>query len=489
MSAGLVRITAATLGVTGVIVLSANPIVVALPSIGADLGGVGLLGWVLSTYVLGTAVGLLVAGRVVDALGARQTFRGAVMWYVFATLLCIVAPSMPVLLGFRVLQGLGSGFVQAVAYTTIAIAYPPHLRAKMFAANSALWGLAGFVGPTLGTFIVSLGGWRLAFAVNIPIAIIAASVGWNVLPLRSDGAPKLSIDIRGVLLLAASTALLLWGFGAFDPSTPLVLLAASVTITAYWIHSGRVTNPAIPRSDLVGSPSRWINVTGLLAFAVPWGLSSYVPVVAIVGLGLSPALAAGVLTSYAGGWALGSVVAGTFHRENRPARMLVVGCLLMLVGAAAGVVTWRDGIPVLVLVLFGSISGLGGGITNNVSITLTQAMAEPGRVGRALSSFQYVRNFGSAGGAALTGAVIFGFVARQGDLGALRRALDDGTSPSSLAGVVLEGARAAHLVAVCLAAAALVAAIRFARWVVAARSDATPTDRLPVDHNPLEMEM
>jgi MFS family permease len=485
--AGLGRITAATLGVTGVVVLSANPIVVALPAIGSDLGSVGLLGWVLSTYVLGTAIGLLIAGRVVDSIGARRTFRGAVLWYLIATLLCVMAPSLPLLLILRVFQGLGSGFIQAVAFATIALAYPPHLRSKMFAANSALWGIAGFVGPTLGTLVVALSGWRAAFAINIPMAVIAASLGWHVLPGRRADSPKLRIDLRGIFLLGVATALLLWGFGTFDYATPLVLLAAGATVTAYWIHSGRAEQPVIPRPHLIGRPNRWLNTTGLLAFAVPWGLSSYVPVVAIVGLGLSPAIAAGVLTTYAGGWVAGSVTAGTLHRQEHPARMLIIGCSLMLIGATAGTATWNEGVPVVVLGIFGSIAGLGGGITNNVSITLTQALADPLSVGRTLSSFQYVRNFGSAGGAALTGAIIFGLVAWRSDLEDLRRAFEGGGHSDTVATFVLQGSRVAHLVATCLAALALIAALRLSRWTSSDEFSKTPST-LQMTTNPTEKE-
>ncbi|MCC5951811.1 MAG: MFS transporter [Acidimicrobiia bacterium] len=487
-TASLVRITVATLGVTGVIVLSANPIVVALPSIGADLGNVALLGWVLSAYVLGSAVGLLVAGSLIDALGVRRTFRLSVLWYVAVTLACVAAPSMVVLLGLRVLQGLGSGFVQAVAFSTIALAYPPRLRPRMFAANSTLWGISGLVAPSLGTLLVGIGGWRLLLAANVPVALAAASLGWRVLPGRRPDAPRPSLDVVGVALLGLATGLLLWAFGSLSMLTPAVLVAAAVVGAAYWRHTarraGREPGPVISRDHIVGRPSRWINVTGLLAFAVPWGLSAYVPLVAIVGLGFDPAVGAVIFTGYAGGWIGGSVVAGVAQRRYDASLLLIVGCGLMAVGAAVGTVLWTPGVPPAALVVLGVVSGLGGGITNNISITLTQAYAPAAAVGRTLSSFQYVRNFGSAAGAALTGATIFAVVGlRVGDVEQLRGMLDPAAAASVVAPVgaaeaVLVGSRWAHLVAALLGAGATWAAFSLHRWARTAETAAV------IDHVP-----
>ena len=119
----------------------------ALPSIADDLGRIALLPWVLTGYLATSAIAVIVAGPVIDAIGVRRTFRITGTWFLGASALAALAPTMETLIAARVLQGLGGGLVIAVALAAVGLAYPHELRPKAFAANSIVWGVMGFGGP------------------------------------------------------------------------------------------------------------------------------------------------------------------------------------------------------------------------------------------------------------------------------------------------------------------------------------------------------
>jgi MFS family permease len=97
-------------------------VVAALPGIAEDLGSVSLLPWVITAYLAASAIAVLVAGPVIDAWGVRTTFRFTGVWFLVATAAAAVAPTMPVLIAARAVQGIGGGMVIAVALAGVGVA-------------------------------------------------------------------------------------------------------------------------------------------------------------------------------------------------------------------------------------------------------------------------------------------------------------------------------------------------------------------------------
>src|SRR5437868_7995401 len=184
------------------------------PSIRADLGGgQATVQWVLSAYTAAFALGLVTSGRLGDLLGRRRLFLLGMTSFTLASLACGLAPDVVFLIVARTLQGLcGSVMIpQGLALMTVVFS-PQHLR-KALTPVGPLMGLATVAGPILAGWLLHLdlfgSQWRSIFLINIPFGIIAAALGWRVLPRRGGEDPAARLDLTGVGLLTAASALLI----------------------------------------------------------------------------------------------------------------------------------------------------------------------------------------------------------------------------------------------------------------------------------------
>jgi MFS family permease len=473
------RRTIATLGLTASIVLAGNPIATAMSTIAGDVGGVRYIGWVLTSYTLASGAGLLVAGSTIDRRGLRTTFRLASLCFLVGTLACAAAPSFALLLAGRVVQGIGAGMIQAVAVASVAAVYPAHLRPRMFAANSMLWGFAGVAAPALGALATSAVGWRSLFLINVPFTVLCALAGWTSLPdaPESDERDERDrLDIIGLSLLCIVTGAILSGLSELRPRAVALLALGALGAVVYWIRAGRVRAPVLGRRQIAG-PLTWkLHLLGVVAFAIPWGLGAYLPFMTRNALGFGVMLAALSLMSTSGGWLAGSLVAGrqsTFERQTHTIR---IGLALVIATAGSAVVGYRTGIPAAFVIVTCTLSGFGGGLMNNVTLTLLPVISSPGEIGRNMAALQYFRSFGSAIGQAVTGACLFAGAATARDgFSRLEDALrDDVAVDPDLVEVLGTGMRAAYLVSALLAAATFVVLHRLLRSIAALVAVAEP---------------
>jgi MFS family permease len=174
--------TVANLTVVATVGFGGLALVAGLSTIAEDLGHVRLLPWVFTGYYATSAIAVVVAGPVIDAVGVRRTFRATGIWLLVFTAAAAAAPSMSMLVLARTLQGFGAGFVFAVSTATIGLAYPHHLRPRAFAAQSVVFGVMGLGGPALAGVMLASGGWRAIFIAQLPVTIIALVSGWVTLP-------------------------------------------------------------------------------------------------------------------------------------------------------------------------------------------------------------------------------------------------------------------------------------------------------------------
>jgi EmrB/QacA subfamily drug resistance transporter len=247
---------------------------VAFPSIRSAFSGVqpSSLSWVLNAYTIVFAALLIPAGRLADRVGRRKTFLGAVVLFTVASMLCGLAPNVGLLVAARVLQAVGAA---ALVPSSLAMVLQTFPREKVpFAV--AIWGaigaVAGAAGPTLGALIVQNFSWRWAFFVNLPVGIVSLTLGSRVLPASRANRTGPIPDLSSVGLLAGGLALLAygivkqhdWGWGG---GLLGVLSAATVLLVTFVRRSVRVHNPLVePR--LFSDPAfRWGNVA-MLAFAI-----------------------------------------------------------------------------------------------------------------------------------------------------------------------------------------------------------------------------
>ncbi|PWI05095.1 MFS transporter [Streptomyces sp. NWU339] len=235
-----------------VITLDATIVNVALPSIRDALGG-GITGlqWVVDGYTLMFAALLLSAGALSDRIGARKAFAGGLVLFVAASLACGLAPSLPVLIASRVVQGIGAAVTMPTSMTLVRHAFPdPARRARAVGVWAMGGAVAAAAGPVLGG-VLSLTSWRMIFFINLPVGLLTLA-----LLARSPQSPTRPApfdwigQITGILAMGGLT------FGAIEAgdagfTAPKVLASlgiAAVALAAFVLAQAKVAHPMVPLS-------------------------------------------------------------------------------------------------------------------------------------------------------------------------------------------------------------------------------------------------
>ncbi|HEV7605155.1 MAG TPA: MFS transporter, partial [Candidatus Limnocylindrales bacterium] len=182
-----------------------------MPIVARELGGLELYGWVFSAFFLGSLIGIVVVGAAIDRGGLALPFAAGLGLFAIGLLGGGVAPSMPLLVAARFLQGLGAGTIQPIAYVAIGRTLPDALRPRMFATLSTAWILPGVIGPAIAGTVGEAFGWRYVFLGLLPLIALAGLLTLGALhavadaPVSTD--PSLAVSRRGRLPLAIVVAL------------------------------------------------------------------------------------------------------------------------------------------------------------------------------------------------------------------------------------------------------------------------------------------
>src|SRR3954471_12858382 len=224
----------------GVFVASLDLFIVniAFPDIRADFAGTSLasLSWILNAYAIVFAALLVSAGRSADRLGRRRSFLAGVSLFTFASALSALAPSVPLLVAARVLQAVGAAAVFPTSLALVLPEFPPSERRTAVAIWAAVGGVAAAAGPPVGGLLVQAG-WQLVFVVNVPIGIALLAIAWRVLAETRERPDAPRPDLGGALLLTAAIGTLVlaivkapdWGWGN---GRTIGLFAAAVALGA-----------------------------------------------------------------------------------------------------------------------------------------------------------------------------------------------------------------------------------------------------------------
>lgn len=423
----LLPITIANLTVVAIAAFDGLAIVAALGDIGADLGDIALLPWVITAYLATSAVAVIVAGPVIDAIGVRRTFRVTGLWFLVWSGAAAAAPNMALLIVARVLQGLGGGLVMAVAIASVGLAYPHHLRPRAFAANSMVWGVMGFGGPAVAGVLLTIGDWRLIFVIQLPITALALVMGWRTLPSTRDRPARIAMDWSGTALLSLLTLSSLVGVSAVGGRWWLVATGIAIAVAAgasYWRHSGHAADPVLHRDHLTRFPLGGVHITSGLVLIAGLAANNYLPVYVQTTRDRSAGLAAFSLVFLTVGWTIGSIVYSRVLSRRREVDVIVLGASMIVPSTIVAAVAIALDLPLWTVFTSFGVIGLSIGFVSTAGLTLLQASSQPTEMGRTNSAHQFVRTLCITYGVALGGAILLLVVDRQvGDVDAVRDVL------------------------------------------------------------------
>jgi EmrB/QacA subfamily drug resistance transporter len=252
------RVFLVTVSGTFLVALDLSIVNVAFPSISRSFpeASTATLSWVLSAYSVVFGALLLGAGRIADRSGRRRAFLAGLAVFGAGSALCGLAPTAGLLIAGRVVQAVGAALIMPAALALLLVASPAEARPRAVAAWGGISALAVALGPSVGSVLISAGGWRWAFVVNLPVVLAAIIATRRLIPESIVGGP--APDLLGIAGVSATVAALALGITSgerYGWTSALVLsaFAASAVFGALTVvrsrhHAAPAIDPALFRS-------------------------------------------------------------------------------------------------------------------------------------------------------------------------------------------------------------------------------------------------
>jgi EmrB/QacA subfamily drug resistance transporter len=375
--------------------------------------------WVVTAYLITSTIVTPLYGKLSDIYGRKPFFTAAILIFLFGSVLCTFATSMPMLAGFRAIQGLGAGGLFSLALAIIGDIVPPRERAKYQGYFLAVFGTSSVLGPVVGGFfagqsqILGVTGWRWVFLVNVPIGIAALFVVNHTLHLRHTrldhridfgGAAALTIGLVPLLLVAQQGQGWGWTSGQSMLCYGIGLMGAIAFFLVERSMGGEALLPlALFTNQTVGVAS----IASVILSMGMFGGLACLPLYLQIVKGATPTSAGLMLLPMTLGMMGGSILSGQIiSRTGRYRQFPIIGCAL-LVGSLFGfhfvgadTVLWQTMIQMLFF-------GVGLGFNMQPLTLAVQNAVSPRDIGVATSSATFTRQIGGTLGTAIFLSILF----------------------------------------------------------------------------------
>ena len=417
--------------VAALTILDLSKVNVALPSIEKALGaGSTQLQIVVSGYVLMFGLALVPFGRLGDQRSRKTLFLIGLSLFLVTSIVCALAPSIEVLIAGRLVQGLAAGIQMPQVLGTIQQIFVGKERGRAFGLFGATIGIATAIGPTLGGFMIALGGaqdgWRWIFWINVPLCALVIAGVLGLLPRTRRSSPgRLQLDPLGLLLLALTIVTLMWPF-LFTTGAPsddprrwwtLVLFVVFLTGFIWWERryaaSGRA--PLVPFSLFSISSFRNGTLVVTTYFTAIPAMFLLTTLFLQTGVGTEPVFAGMVSI----GFAVASAVTAWFggNLVSRLGRPLVVWGLAVVLLSVVALAVVASAVPAGVVEIAMAavmvVAGAGAGfvVAPNQALTLADIPTREGGVAGSVG--QLGQRVGTAVGTAIGLSLFYSTISRE----------------------------------------------------------------------------
>lgn len=399
-----------------VAILSSTIVSTALPVITADLGGTqGQYTWVVTAMLLTATATTPLWGKLSDLYSKKMLYQLAITIFMIGSVLGGLSQSMGMLIGFRALQGIGMGGLQALIQVVIAAMVSPRERGRYSGYIGAAFAVATTSGPLLGGLIVDVPwmGWRWCFWVTVPIAVIAFVVLGKTLKLpvvKRD----VSIDWFGALFLVGGVSLLLiWismagkQFDWASTQTALYVGGGVLALIVALVIESRVREPIVPL-DMFRNPTVSLAIVAMVSVGTAmFGGAVFLAQYFQIGRGFSPTHAGLMTLPMVLGLFLSSTISGQIisRRTGRVKPFLVGGSLVLILGLGL-LSTIDDTTPLVLVGVFLALMGIGVGCLMQNLVLAVQNSVGTRNMGSVTSVVTFFRTLGGSAGVSVLGAVL-----------------------------------------------------------------------------------
>lgn len=384
----------------------------AMPTVIGALHGIQFYPWVFSAYLLASTTTVPIYGKMADLLGRRRVFLFAATLFLIGSMLSGAAHSMPQLILFRALQGLGAGGVLPITLTIIGDLYSLQERPRVQALFTSMWGVASLGGPLVGAFITEAFSWRWVFYVNLPIGLVSALLVGLLLKESGRQASSSRIHYAGLLLFSGSVVGLLMlllqggsGAGWFSPPM-LTLLGVTLALGAAFVwQERRAAEPMLPPILFTNPILASTTIGNLLIGVMMYSVDSYMPLFMQGVRGGNAHSASRVLTPLVFAWSLSAYAAGKALVRFGFRPVATVGIVsIMLASASMALMTAATATTLIVLTMV--LLGLGLGFCSMTFLVTAQNAVPWNQRGVVTAASQFFRSMSGTLGVGALGAVL-----------------------------------------------------------------------------------
>jgi MFS family permease len=378
----------------------------AMPSVVVELGGVGLISWASTVYLVAAIVGGAASGYLKQRIGARTALIASAAAFAGGTLVASLATSMVMVLAGRTLQGAGDGVIAAVCYALVAEMFPARLVPKVFGLLAVIWALAAFGGPLGAGLLTETVSWRAAFLVNIPLILaFAVLVARVVRPAPRDGAGddlpllRLAAIASGIMLVAVA------GLATQTLWTAAAIAAAALLLIGTFVADRGSRRRLFP-SDAF-SPASTVGAALWVVLLMPLAqvcVSVYLPLFLQYLWGHGPTVAGAFSAITALSWSAAAMLVANLTRPASAATMIRLGPVMVATGLAGAAIAVPQGLH-SVLIMCQIVIGCGFGVSWAFLSQAVMTHARPGETDTASALLPTTQAAGYAIGAALSGLV------------------------------------------------------------------------------------
>jgi EmrB/QacA subfamily drug resistance transporter len=385
----------------------------ALPAIAAATGRVERASWIVVSYLIASTIAAPIYGRLGDAFGRRRLMYVALAFFIVASLLCAVAPTIELLTLARVLQGLGGGGLMTLSQALVGEAIPPRERARYQGYLAAIAVSANTFGPVAGGYLTEHFGWQSIFLINVPIGLVAVALTWR-LPAKATERAAWRPDPMGLILFTVFVTTTLLALEQTQhvnlAALPLAggLFAAGIVALVLLVRQeNRAPSPLIPIS-LLRRPAIWhSDALAACHGAALVSLITFLPVYLEVVRGETPSTTGLLLVPLTIGIGAGSLITGRLVSKTGLTTVFPVVGLTLVTANLLILTFWAATLGTYALAGLLLWNGLFMGTVMGVVQVTVQSDAGTLRLGEAAASVQFSRSIGAAFGTALVATILF----------------------------------------------------------------------------------